>query len=339
MEEKNMHMTKKLISLMLVIGLMCTVMIGCNPTPDTPNQPNTPGNNQGNATTTETTTQAPESTVTHYGNYSTEGSPIKIEENFAKLIQHSAETFNAGSSYSEDKIAQVYKIADYIANYDKYVEEYGVQDQLDELYEQTGFTLDLGFGAAMIKHYLGMTGETYDYSDRMPELITHPKVSAAQSSCISAAMKAAENIVVNGQSGISVNQVKPIKYSSLKSDDGTIYYALGSYHALADLSEVSRTGDTFSATVTFRIIDYYDWAEDSKTPEFADYIDKLDDTYRALVNEMVDMATLESFCQADLAQLHNTGLAQDFMAQGSIVYNITWTVGQTFEQATVTPAQ
>ena len=339
MEDKNMHMTKKLLSLLLVIGMMCAAMIGCNSTPDTPNTPNTPGNHQGNTTESTTQTPPPASTVTQYGNYSSEAAPIKIEDNFAKLIQHSAETFNSGSTYSEDKIAQIYKIADYIAHYEKYVEEYGVQDQLDELYQQTGFTLDLGFGAAMIEHYIGMTGETYDYSDRMPELITHPKVGAAQSSCISAAMKAAENIVADGQSGVSINQTKPIKFSSLKNEDGTIYYALGSYHAIADLSDVQRTGDTFTATVTFRIIDYYDWAEDGNTPEFTEYLDKLDDTYRTLLNEMLDISTLETFCQADLAQLHNTGLAQDFMAQGTIVYNITWTAGQTFEQATVTPAQ
>lgn len=334
-----MHMTKKLLSLMLVIGLMCAAMIGCNQTPENTDTPKNPGNNQNNTPTTEATTQAPESTVTQYGNFSSEQAPIKIEEYFAQLIKNSADAFNSGSTYSEEKIAQIYKIADYIAHYEKYVEEYGVQEQLDEIYAQTGFTMDLGFGADMIGHYLDMTGETYDYSDRMPELIAHPKVGAAQSSCVGAAMKAAENIVVDGQSGVAINQTKPIKFSSLKDEDGTIYYALGSYYAIADLSDVQRTGDTFSATVTFRIVDYYDWAEDCQIPEFAEYLDKLDDTYRALVNEMLDISTLETFCQADLAQLHKAGLAQDFMAQGSIVYSITWTAGQTFDQATVTPVQ
>jgi hypothetical protein len=152
-------------------------------------------------------------------------------------------------------------------------------------------------------------------------------------------MKAAENLVKDGQSGVSVNQTQPMNFTSLKSTDGTIYFALGTYHTMADLSNVQRTGDTFSATVTFRIVDYYDWAENETTPEFTGYLEKLDDSYRTLLGEMVDMPTLEGFCQADLAQLHYAGLAQNFLAHGTIVYNVTWTAGQNFDQATVTPAQ
>ena len=334
-----MHMTKKFIVILLALGMICTVMVGCNQTPDQPVKPNGPGSTPGTSASDTTDSTNPEAPLTQYGNYSTEQPPIKLEENFAQLIQHSAETFYTGSSYSEEKLANVHKIADYIANYEKYVEEYDVQEELDKLYEQTGFTLDLGFGAAMIKHYLGMTGETYDYSDRMEEMLEHPKVGASQSSCISAAMKAAENLVADGQSGVTINQTKAMLFKGLKAEDGTVYYALGSYHTVADMTNVQRTGDTFSATVTFRILDYYDWAEDGIVPEFTDYLDKLDDEYRILLAEMVDLPTLEGFCQADLAQLHHAGLAQDFMAQGSIVYNVTWTAGQTFDQATVTPAQ
>ena len=108
---------------------------------------------------------------------------------------------------------------------------------------------------------------------------------------------------------------------------------------MADLSNVQRTGDTLSATVTFRIVDYYDWAENGKTPEFTSYLDKLSDNYRVLLSEMIDMPTLEGFCQADLAQLHYAGFAQNFLAHGTVVYNVTWTAGQTFDQATVTPVQ
>ena len=334
-----MHMTKKFIVILLALGMICTVMVGCNQTPDTPVKPNGPGSTPGTSASDTTDSTNPEAPLTQYGNYSTEQPPIKLEENYAQLIQHSADTFYKGSSYSEEKLANIHKIADYIANYEKYVEEYDVQEELDKLYEQTGFTLDLGFGAAMIKHYLGMTGETYDYSDRMEEMLEHPKVGASQSSCISAAMKAAENLVADGQSGVTINQTKAMLFKGLKAEDGTVYYALGSYHTVADMTNVQRTGDTFSATVTFRILDYYDWAEDGIVPEFTDYLDKLDDEYRILLAEMVDLPTLEGFCQADLAQLHHAGLAQDFMAQGSIVYNVTWTAGQTFDQATVTPAQ
>ena len=40
-----------------------------------------------------------------------------------------------------------------------------------------------------------------------------------------------------------------------------------------------------------------------------------------------------------MAQLHYAGYAQNYMAHGTVTYNVTWTVGQTFDQATVTPAQ
>ena len=325
-----MNMTKRILAIMLVLGMVCAIMIGCDN--------KDPGTQGGTNNTTESTTQTPssETGATKYGNYSTDAPVKTLEEIFADKIKFTEDTYATGSSYSDDKISHVYKIADCIANYEKYVEEYAVQDQLEDLYEQTGFTLDLGFGAEMIKHYIDMTGDTYDYTARMEEILTHPKVSAAQSTCISAAMKAAENLVKDGQNGVSVNQTQPMNFTSLKSTDGTVYFALGTYHTMADLSNVQRTGDTLSATVTFRIVDYYDWAEDCLTPEFTGYLEKLDDSYRVLLSEMVDMPTLEGFCQADLAQLHYAGLAQNFLAHGTIVYNVTWTAGQNFDQATVT---
>ncbi len=329
-----MNMMKKMLAIMLILGMMCTAIAGC-----TSNQgPNT-GNNPGNSTTEDTTTSQTEAPVTQYGNFSTDQPVRTLEEIFADKIKYTEDTYATGSTYSDEKIANVYKIADCIANYEKYVEDYGVQDQLQDLYEQTGFTLDLGFGASMIKHYIDMSGDVYDYTDRMADMLDHPKVSAAQITCVNAAMKAAENLVKDGQSGISVNQNQPMNFTSLKSQDGTIYFALGTYHTMADLSNVQRTGDTLSATLTFRIVDYYDWAENGTEPEFTEYLNKLDDTYRTLVGEMVDISTLETFCQADLAQLHYAGFAQNFLAHGTIVYNVTWTVGQTFDQATVTPAQ
>ena len=333
-----MNMTKRMLAVLLVLCMTCVLMIGCDKTPDTPG---VSSGNQGNTKETEGSTQAPaaDTPITQYGNYATDKPVRTLEEIFAAEIKYTEDTFATGSTYSDETLGHIYKIADYIANYQKYVEEYEVQDQFEELYEQTGFTLDLGFGAAMIKHYIDASGETYDYTANMEELLAHPKVAAAQTTCISAAMKAAENLVKDGQSGIAVNQTQPMNFTSLKSQDGTIYYALGTYHTMADLSNVQRSGDTLSATVTFRIVDYYDWAKDVTEPEFTDYIAKLDDTYRTLLGEIMDMTTLEGFCQADLAQLHYAGFAQNYLAHGTIVYNVTWTAGQGFNQATVTPAQ
>lgn len=327
-----MNTIKKLLAIGLALCLVCTILVGCN-------QSGTQDGGNQDDTHNENSTQSSSNGATEYGNYSTTAPVRTLEEIFAEQVKNTANTFATGSTYSDEKIANVYKIADCIANYEKYVEEYDVQQQLDDLYEETGFSLDMGFGAAMIKHYIDMSGETYDYTDQMADMLTHPKVSAAQTTCINAAMKAAENLVKDGQSGVSVNQNQPMSFSSLKSQDGTVYFALGSYHTMADLSNVKRTGDTMSATVTFRIVDYYDWAENVTEPEFTNYLSKLDDTYRSLLSEMVDMPTLEGFCQADLAQLHYAGFAQNFLAHGTIVYNVTWTVGQTFTEATVTPAQ
>ena len=329
-----MRLTTKLIAILLALGMMCAVLAACDKTPD-------PGKTPGGNPSSDGTTQAPEQTQkpTSYGNHSTEIPVQTLEEIFAKDLENDKDTFAAGSSYSDEKLANVYKIADCIARYQDYVEEYGVQEQLDALYKETGFTLDVGFGAEMMQQYLSTTGETYDYTNRMQEMLSHPKVSAAQSTCISAAMTAAENLVLDGETVPAINQTKPMHFKSLKSQDGTVYYALGSYHTMADLSNVTRTGNTFTATVTFRIVDYYDWAENVTEPEFQEYLKKLDDTYLVLLEKLVDIPTLEGFCQADMAQLHNAGFAKNYLAQGVVVYNVTWTAGQTFDQATVTPAQ
>jgi hypothetical protein len=126
-----------------------------------------------------------------------------------------------------------------------------------------------------------------------------------------------------------------MKFTSLKPSDGPAYYALGNFFTIADLSDVQRNGDTLSATVNIRIVDFYDWSPHDQSPLFTDVLNKLDNTYRTLLGEMVDMPTLEGFCQADLSQLHTQGWAQNYLSFGTITYTITWTAGQTFDQATV----
>ena len=326
-----MKHTTKLILILVIIGLLSATLYGCNKKNTDPTRP------EGQST--EAATEAPAEPLTQYGNFSTTAPVRTLEEIFANEVAKDKTTFAAGSTYTEEQINNVYKIADRIANYKEFVEKYNLHQQLDDLYEETGFTLDLGFGANMMQHYLGATAETYDFTERLPELLSHPKVSASQTTCINAAMKAAENLVPDGQTVAAINQSKPMLFKSLKTQDGSVYYALGSYGAMADLSNVQRTGNTMTATVTFRITDYYDWDETITTPEFADYLDRLNDDYRALFSDVVDFPTLEGFCQADMAQLHNAGFAQNFMAFGTIVYQITWTVGQTFDQATVTTVQ
>lgn len=332
MEVIIMKMTTKLIVILLALSLMSVAFVGCNTQNDTQNP-------AGNANSQATEKETEPEILTQYGIYSTEIPAHTVEELCAKQLANDANTWASGSSYSEEKINNVFKIADCIARYKEFVEEYGVQEQLDALYEETGFTLDIGFGAEMMKHYLGSTGETYDYTEKMEELLAHPKVSASQTTCINAVMKAAENLVADGQTVAQISQTEPMTFKSLKSQDGTVYYALGGYYGIADMTNVKRTGNTIMATVTFRIVDYYDWDKSVTTPEFSEYLAKLNDTYRTLLGELIDIPTLEGFCQADMAQLHYAGYAQNFMAHGTVTYNVTWTVGQTFDQATVTPAQ
>lgn len=326
-----MKMTSKWIIAVLLISLIATLMVGCKDTQDP--QPPTPGGNQAGEQTTEDVPV--EQPVTEYGNFTSVEAALSLEQIFSKAVTEATGTFGQGSTYDETKLANVFQITDYIANYEQYVEEYGVQDQLDQLYEETGFTLDMGFAANMMKHYIGATGGTYDFTATMPELLESAKIDAAQATSISAAMVAAENLVKSGQSGVSINQKSPMRFTSLKSSDGPAYYALGNFSTMVDLSDVQRNGDTLSATVTFRIVDFYDWSPHDKEPLFTSVLTDLDDTYRTLLGEMVDMPTLEGFCQADMAQLHNAGYAQSFLSSGTIVYTITWTAGQTFDQATV----
>ncbi len=324
---------KKLMLAVLALALICTVLVGCNKGGNTPGG-NTPGDNTNNTTPAPDTTE-PQGPATTYGNFTTEGTAIVVDDHYATNITESQAIFGSGSSYSDEKLTNIYQIVDYIANYKQYVEEYDVQEQLDKIYSETGFTLDMGFAANMLKHYLDSTGETYDFSADMPDLLTNAKIESAQSTNISAAMKAAENLVQNGQSNISIYQTATMNFQGLKHSDGPAYYALGTYHTLTDLTGVSRTGDAFSATVTFRIVDMYAWDITNKTPLFADMLKQLDDTYRTLLGEMVDMDTLENFSQADIAELQLAGYAMNYASNGTITYEITWTAGQSFDQATV----
>lgn len=328
-----MKTTSKWIVALLLLSLIAALMISCNQTPDP--QPPTPGGSNSGEQTTEGS--AVEQPVTEYGNFTSAGEMLSPDRVFAQDVEAAEATFGRGSTYDESKLANVFQITDYIANYKKYVEEYGVQDQLDQLYEETGFTLDMGFAADMMKHYIGATGENYDFSATVPELLESAKISAAQATSISAAMVAAENLVKSGESGVSINQKTHMRFTSLKASDGPAYYALGNFSTMTDLSDVQRNGDTLTATVTFRIVDFYDWSPHDTEPLFTDVLRELDDTYRTLLGEMVDMPTLEGFCQADMAQLHNAGYAQSFLSSGTVVYTVTWTAGQSFDQATVQP--
>lgn len=326
---KNMN---KWIVALLLLSLISALLIGCNQDSDNPTPTPTPGTSDDKTTTQEAPTQPP---VAEYGNFSLDADAKTSEQIFATNMQDAEQTFGQGSSYTEDQLTNIYQVCDYIANYEQYVEEYGVQEQLDKLYAETGFTLDLDFAADMMKHYLDSTGEAYDFSASMTNLLTTAKINSAQSTNISAAMTAAENLVKNGQSGAALTQKEVMRFTSLKSSDGPAFYALGNFFTMTDLADVQRTGDTYSATVTFRILDFYDWKSDSSDPLFTDVLKELDDTYRTLLGEMVDMSTLENFSQTDIAQLHNAGYAQSYISTGTIVYTITWTAGQTFDNATI----
>ena len=327
-----MKMMNKWIIAALLVALVGSLMIGC----DNTKNPGPGGNNDPTGEQTTTAPQPDDKPLEEYGNFSRVEDVKTLEQLFATAIEENEASFGQGSTYSDEKLTNVYQITDYIANYQKYVEEYGVQDQLDKIYDETGFTLDMGFAAQMMKHYLDASGETYDFSASMNDLLLSTKIKGAQSTTVNAAMVAAENLVKSGESGVNVNQTAYIRFTSLKASDGPAYYALGNFSAMADLSNVQRTGDSFTATVTFRIVDFYDWSPHDTEPLFTNQLKELDDTYRTLLGEMVDMPTLEAFNQADLAHLHLAGYAKAYASSGSIVYNVTWTAGQTFDQATVT---
>lgn len=332
----------KWISLALILCMAVAIFAGCDQsTPETPGRPVAPNNNT-NSTTAESTTEektTEEPAITEYNNFSTISSVLTLEQLFEQAVAESNQSYNTGSDYPETSLTNIFTITDYIANYEQYVKEYELEEALDEIYAETGFTLDMGFAAQMMKHYIDGEGVTYDFTSAIPELLTSNKIKGAQTITINAAMAAAENLVKNGESGVTINQTKALQFSSLKPADGSAYYALGNFNAVADLTNVQRDGDNLSATVTFRIVDFYNWSQDDTTPLFADVLKDLKDSYRNMVGEIVDLETMESFCQKDLAQLHRAGWAKNYLASGSITYTVTWTAGQTFDQATVVPAQ
>lgn len=117
-------------------------------------------------------------------------------------------------------------------------------------------------------------------------------------------MEAAENMVI---SGTSRTVLRREERGVDKSTEANYEYTLG-WHRDWTRSVITRNGNNYSATVTYGVRDYYDWANDNE--------------YKITLGGILNVAA------NILYQFHEYGVAQNFNTSGEATVQLTWTVGQ-----------
>lgn len=162
--------------------------------------------------------------------------------------------------------------------------------------------------ASFLNHFLGNTGKQYNLD--LEAFFGDSVALKNRNNHINTILRAGEELAIEGMY-ITVNQEQERINHDLTGD---WKYSLGSYFDDVDLINLTVTevnGEkTYSATVKYRVIDFYNWDE-AKTSGFLDG---------------------KGPSQYQLCQLHRAGKAQEFLTYGEISYEISWTQGQTIDQ-------
>lgn len=216
-----------------------------------------------------------------YGNFSTVN---KREASFdrEKQINASSKDYNTGSAYSEKRIDEIMSSAKKIKNLGK---------------------IAYPNAAKFMAHYLEASGE--DYTVDMEKFLKNSIAKQNMDIDIENAKSAAEKLLTDGKT-INVYQ----KIESLHHNlTGDWKYCLGSYFAYVEMYNVSFDGTTYTATVKYTVIDFYNW----------------DENETALIFDGIVANIVGDISPKDLHQLHIDGKAKEFLSKGEISYQISWT--------------
>lgn len=238
---------------------------------------------KNNVETTQESTHIEESQIYEkdYGNFSTVNKrtpPFDRE----KQIKSSQSDYNTGSSYPAERLAEILSSAGKIKNLG---------------------TLVYPNAAKFMAHYLEGSGE--DYTIDMEKFLENAIAKQNMNADIERAKKAAQELVIKGKTADVYQKTESLHHNLT----GDFKYCLGSYFAYVEMHNVSFDGTTYTATVKYTVIDFYNWDKTDTTPVFDGFVSKI----------------VGSISPADLHQLHTSGVAKEFLSIGELSYEISWT--------------
>ncbi len=161
-----------------------------------------------------------------------------------------------------------------------------------------------------LSHYLDNKGTQYtiNMSSFLNDADSNYYALNVRNNDINRALRAAEQLAIEGMS-LNMNQCMEQVNHGLTGD---WKYSVGSYFSRVNMSNLTVNDvngvKTYSATVKYTVIDFYNWDEADGNKVFG------------------------VISPWQLAQLHRAGKAKEFLSVGEITYQITWTEGQTVDQ-------
>ncbi len=182
--------------------------------------------------------------------------------------------------------------------------------ELDEI-EQGAKTIASGFvamvypnGSKFMAHFLEGTGENYELD--LDKFFNDSTAKENRNNDITEAMRAIEALSPDGDAVVIYRKEENIHHNLT----GDWKFSVGSYFTGIKVERVGKIGDIYTATITYSVIDYYNW-DSNDTEE----------------------VPLVGVSPAELHQLHKAGRAQEFLTYGEKTYIISWVVGADAESA------
>lgn len=184
------------------------------------------------------------------------------------------------------------------------------KSELDSI-EQGAETIASGFvamvypnGSKFMAHFLENTGENYDLD--LDKFFNDSVAKENRNNDVTEAMRAIEALSPYGDSIVIYRKEENIHHNLT----GDWKFSVGSYFTSIKVEKVAKIGNIYSATITYSVIDYYNW-DSNDTEE----------------------VPLVGVSPAELHQLHKAGMAKEFLTYGEKTYRISWITGATAESA------
>lgn len=223
--------------------------------------------------------------VTESGQFSSAITKTKQSADRLKQMSAAAATYNKGAACSESEVSAALSSAKKI--------------------QTSGALIGYSNASAFIKHFLGNSGE--DYTIDLDNFLSDSNAMATRNEELTKALRACEELAVEGEQ-INVYQKEELVHHNLTGD---WKFAIGSYFTSIEIKNLSVNGSIYSATITYKVTDFYNWDYNNDTPVFSGFA-------AAIVGDV---------SPKDLHELHRAGKAQEFLSYGETSYTVSWVKG------------
>ena len=223
--------------------------------------------------------------VTESGQFSSAITKTKQSADRLKQMSAAAATYNKGAACSESEVSAALSSAKKI--------------------QTSGALIGYSNASAFIKHFLGNSGE--DYTIDLDNFLSDSNALATRNEELTKALRACEELAVEGEQ-INVYQKEELVHHNLTGD---WKFAVGSYFTSIEIKNLSVNGSIYSATITYKVTDFYNWDYNNDTPVFSGLA-------AAIVGDV---------SPKDLHELHRAGKAQEFLSYGEASYTVSWVKG------------